>query len=794
MLVGVFSLAAPGCTGDPEYAVLIRAFGPTDEALLTGTEIRLDAWMLDTGARETAPPEQIDHDIPASGSLRAAVVLPGPADVRVRLVAEGSGGLYAATRCWSVVGVTRADVMLTGPLGDLADPDGDTWPTVDSCSPREDGAGCTNLCPDELVRDCLPDDPESHPGADDPCGDEIDQDCDGADDPCGDEDGDGVPRCPEGVVVGCDCDDSNAEVGPGIDESSSTDNCENGRDDDCDGEDELCDRDDDGVPRCPDVDPVPAGCDCNDEDRAVFPGATETPGGECNGQDDNCNGLVDEDPSCLGDDLDLDGSPVAEDCNDCNAGMTPGGSEHCGDRIDGACALDGTDDGQPLREGADDCDPDDADDDGVIDVAAGGTDCDDGDPRRYPDAPDRCGDGIDGDCGGEDTSCVTDGDGDGYAATEDCDDDDATRAPGLEDRCNGVDDDCDGRVDEDLVAGTGCILIGETWTEVFFATDLVHCGHCRASCNAGCSGSLCRADRCEDGTCVCNGGEVCDGGPDDFCCPGAGCRDLAQDPENCGVCGFECPAVECNSPVCSGGACGVRPADDGDDCSGGRVCCGGACTGECAPAEVATRTCGNCGTQSRTCSAGCAWGAWGACAGEGTCAPGQVDSTGCGNCGTQTRSCGQDCQWPAWGNCTGEGACTPDAVQQVACRQCGNQEQLCNATCQWQDFGNCDSNPPSSTCDDENACTTDACNGSGDCTHGNCGPGTTCCGNLGCTRCCGNDVSRCGNEPLCADWQCDASGACTPDYDPRNTDPENECNGQRCCTGGGACRDTEWNC
>lgn len=44
---------------------------------------------------------------------------------------------------------------------------------------------------------------------------------------------------------------------------------------------------------------------------------------------------------------------------------------------------------------------------------------------------------------------VLDEDGDGYWSDEDCDDADATRSPGLPEECNGVDDNCDGGVDED---------------------------------------------------------------------------------------------------------------------------------------------------------------------------------------------------------------------------------------------------------------------------------------------------------------------------------------------------------
>jgi hypothetical protein len=51
----------------------------------------------------------------------------------------------------------------------------------------------------------------------------------------------------------------------------------------------------------------------------------------------------------------------------------------------------------------------------------------------------------------DDTAPPTDADGDGYAEGEDCDDGDASVHPGAEELCNGVDDDCDGTVDEEAV-------------------------------------------------------------------------------------------------------------------------------------------------------------------------------------------------------------------------------------------------------------------------------------------------------------------------------------------------------
>ena len=64
-----------------------------------------------------------------------------------------------------------------------------------------------------------------------------------------------------------------------------------------------------------------------------------------------------------------------------------------------------------------------------------------------------CGDGtreVDGECLSEaEANRDQDQDGDGYIGAQDCRDDDALSYPGADERCDGVDNDCDGRTDEE---------------------------------------------------------------------------------------------------------------------------------------------------------------------------------------------------------------------------------------------------------------------------------------------------------------------------------------------------------
>ena len=71
-----------------------------------------------------------------------------------------------------------------------------------------------------------------------------------------------------------------------------------------------------------------------------------------------------------------------------------------------------------------------------------------------------------GACGDKDEADDLDEDGDGYVGSEDCDDDDPAVNPEADERCNGVDDDCDGEIDEADAIGTSTFYAdtdGDGW-------------------------------------------------------------------------------------------------------------------------------------------------------------------------------------------------------------------------------------------------------------------------------------------------------------------------------------------
>jgi hypothetical protein len=339
-----------------------------------------------------------------------------------------------------------------------------------------DDIGCLDSDGDGFSRDdgdCLEGNPAVHPGAGE-AADGIDGDCDGIVDEGtsnADDDGDGYTE------AGGDCDDGDAAIHPG--EAELPD----GADQDCDSvTDEGTSRyDDDGDGVTED------GGDCNDGSALVHPGAPELIG---NGVDDDCDGDVD--PGGL--DPDGDGyTQVAGDCSPSDAAVYPGAPEVANggdDDCDGLIDEDTTvsdDDGDGFAEIAGDCDDGDATVGIDAPEVANGVDDDcDGAVDEGTSRVDDDGDGVTeegGDCDDSDPAVVSecgdppavDADGDGVPEADDCDDANGWVGPGFLEDCDGVDNNCEGTIDE----GCGDDVVVDTDA----APDGKGCG-----CDAGAAG------------------------------------------------------------------------------------------------------------------------------------------------------------------------------------------------------------------------------------------------------------------------------------------------------------------
>ena len=161
----------------------------------------------------------------------------------------------------------------------------------------------------------------------------------------------------------------------------------------------------------------------------------------------------------------LDGGDVCRANAECDDGTFCNGRERCAPGAalaDGRGCVPGV---APCRGECDEgaarcpsgCVDDDADRDGAIGIACGGTDCDDLDPGRFPGNTEVCDPaGRDEDCDPSTLGFDLDGDGfidarccNGATCGDDCDDLDRSVFPGAADTCNDADDDCDGAVDEE---------------------------------------------------------------------------------------------------------------------------------------------------------------------------------------------------------------------------------------------------------------------------------------------------------------------------------------------------------
>jgi hypothetical protein len=365
--------------------------------------------------------------------------------------------------------------------------------------------------------DCDDFHPEIYPDAIELCNG-VDENCDGESEPTDnllpyfsdlDHDGIGVEYigafCAEPAnasLVGGDCDDTNASVFPG-----ALEDCLNGIDNDCDGLidnvsgacdapgyadltgpcaqalcsfDPICcsegwdavcaseaamlsdcqycwcscfDNDLDGYTNC-------AG-DCDDFNSLIHPNANET----CDGWDENCNGIIDDNAPFLLFYLDQDGDGFGDaflgaacnppssnsvsvngDCNDTDASIYPGAIEDCGNNSDNDC-------------------------DGFADNVAGSCDAPGYNPNalQHPTCiQDVCAqdtlccsqvwDAICTSIASATASCAEclcgcyDNDLDGFTNCDgDCNDFDASVYPSAAEVCNALDENCNDFIDEGLI-------------------------------------------------------------------------------------------------------------------------------------------------------------------------------------------------------------------------------------------------------------------------------------------------------------------------------------------------------
>ena len=316
----------------------------------------------------------------------------------------------------------------------------------------------------------------------------------------------------DGYTEDVDCNDAQASVHPGASEV-----CD-GLDNDCDevfdedAEDAVTwytDGDGDGygldasaVVACEgEAGQVQVGGDCDDDEPAAYPGANEV----CDGVDNDCNGVTDDDDALDADTFyaDVDGDGYGDETQPTTACEVPSG------------------------------------------YAAWSTDCDDGDAEVHPAAQEVC-NGYDDDCDelvdsadGDAQGTATwypDSDGDGYGVPgatveqcdqplgyaytdDDCDDGSASVHPGATEICNDIDDDCDGLVDDDDDSVDAATYA--TWYADADSDGYGDIGSTTGACDAP-AGYGADATDCDDTDSSVNPGaqEVCDAADVDEDCDG----------------------------------------------------------------------------------------------------------------------------------------------------------------------------------------------------------------------------------------------------------------------------------
>jgi hypothetical protein len=339
--------------------------------------------------------------------------------------------------------------------------------------------------------------------------------------------------------------------------------------------------------------------------------------------------------------------------------------------------------------------------------------------------------------------------------------------PGSELTCDdGRDDDCDTAID---------------------------CFDADCSTDPACAGIICNGDGVCDGaagetSCVCNvdcGLDFlqpeadCQNGLDDDCdaladcddpdcsldpdCGGTGCDgdgvcEADEDCTNCLIDCFSAPGAACGNGVCEAGNgedCLNCPADCKGKQGGNpsqRYCCGDGSGQNPVPCSDPRCTAGGVGCTASPVAP--------SCCGDGNC-------TGSENQANCAIDCAPTCSFPA--DCDDDNACTVDAC---AGGMCSNDPLNCSdgnacTTDSCHVLTGCQHSPVN--CNDGNACTADSCNASSGCQHSfpPCGPADSCCSpgcgaasDPDCGPPCAAPGQPCTQNSNCCSGLCKGNGTC----------------------------------
>jgi hypothetical protein len=440
------------------------------------------------GFRCEAPDGGTRQCVPESGECACA---PWAVDIGADTACSASAGedTCPGRRVCTAAGLTACDAP--APAAETCNA------TDDDCNGMTDeGLGTLPCGQGECARD-VPACVDGSAGACDPFEGSRPETCDGRDDDCdgdtdegfADTDGDGVADCTDDDDDGDDVPDDGDGSGNPFDAPCAPGQV-GGCDDNCpllwnpaqadmdgDGRGDGCDPDQDGDGH---ASVAFGGADCDDWNAAISPAAEEGPAagaGRCDGIDNDCDGVTDEGygdadgdaiPDCL--DPDDDNDTIPDGIDNCHLVANMDQKDTDGDGKGDACENDT--DGDGLTDDIDNC----------VGV-------------QNPDQTDTDGDGI-GD------ACDSDDDGDGDPDATDCAPLDADVSHKAAESCNGLDDDCDGDVDEGFPDTDGdgladCVDMDDDGDAILDGTD-----NCPLEKNAD------QADLDNDGQ-----GDACD--PDD---------------------------------------------------------------------------------------------------------------------------------------------------------------------------------------------------------------------------------------------------------------------------------------